>query len=170
MPYTKIPISSPQPEPSEENGFGRSVLLITGAWIAADEIAVELDTGEHVAVACIAADRDFASQTLYLTTTARVLDAEGGTAYDNGQNPAHIATAWIHGANTGQIQAAGGLDALRTELLRLALGETPRTIGGGDDSLPLLPLPNDVLQTISIRRAIAASALLASSNDSNGLL
>jgi len=170
MPYVTIPLADPQPDPDIENGYGSSVLLSTGEWIAADEIAVQLDTGERVAVACIAADRDFASQALYLTTTARLLDAEGGTAFDNGRNPAHIATSWTHGANTGQMQLAGGLDALRTECLRLILGETPRTIGTGDDSFPLLPLPNDVLQTISIRRAIAASALLATSIDSIGLL
>ncbi len=177
MPYSKLFPADPQPVPEDSanavllpNGewWLPAVLLETGEWIAPDEVAVELDTGERIALACIAASRDFARQTVYLTTTARVMDAEGGTALDRGQDPAHIATTWIHGVTISAISAAGGLDAIRTECLRIALGEPPTLV----DGFPLVPVSDAVREAASIRRAIAAAAALdiANLSGSNGLL
>lgn len=157
MPFTKLLPVDPQPETPEA---GHATLLQTGEWIASDEVAVELDTGERVALACVASGRDFASQTVHLTTTARLLDAQGGTAVDGGQTPAHIATSWVHGVTMQAIDAAGGLDTIRTECLRLALGEPPAVA----DGLPLIPVSDAIRDAVSIRRAIAAAEALSAAN------
>lgn len=165
MPFTKLLPADPQPDTPEA---AYAVQLVTGEWIAPDEVAVQLDTGERIALACVASGRDFASQTVHLTTSARLMDAEGGTAVDSGQNPAHIATAWVHGVTMQAIDAAGGLDVIRTECLRAALGELPAMVG----DQPLLPVSDAVRDAASIRRAIAAAEALASANlgGSSGLL
>jgi hypothetical protein len=165
MPYTTIPVADPQPDDRESPYVEQ---LVTGEWISNDEVAVELDAGERVAVSCVAANRDSASHSVQLTTTARRLDREHGTALDDSQNKSHVVTSWIHGVTVRAIESAGGLAAIRAECLRIALGEAPTMIDGE----PLIPISQEVRDAASIRRAIASAAVLAAANQAGvrGLL
>lgn len=159
MPYTKILPADPQPEIEGANSPSAAlpVMLTSGEWIAPDEIGVVLDTGEHVAVSCVVLARDYGAQSVTLLTSARLLTEDGGTVTDQGQDPAHIHTQWRHTASLPQIDRAGGLDALRRDCLLAVLGEPPQAIV---DDVPVLLLPPELLQQVSIRSAIAAAQVI----------
>lgn len=159
MPYTKIAPADPQPDVPEA---AFAVLLVTGEWIAPDEVGVELDTGEHIAVSCVATSRDYGAQSVTLRTTARVMTTDGGTAMDQGRDRAHVTTQFHHTATMSQIDRAGGIDALRRDCMRYALGEPPLAIV---DDMPVLPLSAEMLAQISIRSAMQAASLLGTAID-----
>lgn len=159
MPFTKILPADPQPDVPEA---AYAVLLASGEWIAPDEIGVELDSGERLAASCVVTSRDYGAQSLTLLTSARVLTADGGTAADQGRDPAHVATQWSHTATLAQIERAGGLDALRRDCLRAVLGEPPLAIV---DGAAVLLLPDVLLAQISIRSAIQAAAVIGAAID-----
>lgn len=163
MAYTKILPADPQPDPEVPEGVSGAalpVLLDTGEWIAPDEVGVLLDTGERVAVSCVVTARDYGAQSVTLLTSARLLTADGGTAIDLAQNPAHVHTEWRHTASLSQMDRAGGLDALRRDCILAVLGEPPLAMA---DGAPVLLLPAEMLLQISIRSAIAAADVIGQS-------
>lgn len=111
--------------------------------VQSGEIAVELDTGALVAVRC---DRKRVDQGLSYHSSARQIDAQGRTlTYPNGSP---IRTEFKHACSVERVDELTD-SAIVREMLLAVLGEP----------VSLIPWPESVLTSVSIRVSIAAAAV-----------
>ena len=144
MTYRKIPES-----PTRDEGLPDQIrVLETGHFISHEEIGIELDTGEVVAVSC-RTEREPNTNGLLLKPVARLLTIDGGTDVDFDGNS--LTVTFCHHASGADVATIGEL-ALRREAMLAVLGEPP---GVDSDGAPLLNISEHARVAISIRTAIA---------------
>lgn len=147
MTYRKIPEAAAISEQLPD----QIRVLETGHYISHDEIGIELDTGEMVAVSC-RTEREPNTNGLLLKPVARVLTTDGGTAVDFEGNS--LTVTFCHHASGIEV-AAIGEPTLKREAMLLALGEPP---GLDADGVPLLNISDAARAAVSIRTAIMVHA------------
>lgn len=149
MSYTKV---SPQPPLRDPNS---SDVAASGLYPC--EVAVQLDSGEYVAVYV---ERTWQENNGGLTyyTSARLTNADGSTmlCVENKE----IVVEFRHNSSQAEI-AAFGADVLAKEHVLAALGEplTQVPVPGGTtgETMPMIPWDTTFLANVSIRHAIAAT-------------
>lgn len=118
-----------------------------GFALADHEIVVRLDSGELVAVRCEGHVEPHTGNPV-VAASARLVNEGGNAVLDANGQP--IATAFRHTSNPHEVNALGGIDALRRLVMMAVLGEP---------TAPLLadPIHATVLDHASIRTNIASA-------------
>jgi hypothetical protein len=117
--------------------------------VAAGEAAVELDTGELVAVACT---REVRGTSLYFLATARAIDASGNAVTGADDQPVTTQLAMTH----TDIASA---DDMARDCLLAVLGESTTLIQ-----------PTPPVQAASIRRALQLAQITTGTVDAGDML
>lgn len=191
MAYTKL---EPQPAPRDEELLDREPErdeqgVITGPppydvpapGLYPDEIAVEIDTGELVAV-CVSTPWLGNNQGIALHAGARLIEPDGTTKLT--PSGLHVEVEIIHNVENPKVERFGR-GTLAKEMLLLVLGE-PETIVTYDNppiaeedkpvdwaptfEAPMIPWSADFRLDASIRTALAAAAADADELDPGALL
>lgn len=120
----------------------------TGFALSEHETVVKLDTGELIAVAVEGFVEPHSGNPV-VAATARVVNEGGNAVLDANGQP--IRSAFRHTSNPHEVEAVGGIDALRRILLMAVLGE---------NTAPLWvdPIHSTVLEHASIRTNLASAA------------
>jgi hypothetical protein len=113
------------------------------------ELAVELATGDLIAVRC---DRKRVDAGVCYHARARAIDAAGATRIDAAGRD--LVTEFKHSVPVGTVDQLGD-GVITRECLLMVLGE-PMTGRGDGSGLTLFPWPESVRTGVSIRVSIAA--------------
>lgn len=160
MSYEKITLEIPQiadalacvGEACGATGDTQAAMLGSG-------ITVLLDNGLRAWVACVVQDNPETYSTEILTVAIAV-DADGAIRTRSGNVPIH--RAYWHGADPVTL-ASRGLDAVRRDLMRMALGEEP---DDADEPADVQALHRRYATERSIRVAVEiADAVIATPSD-----
>ena len=149
MSYTKV---SPQPPLRDPNSTS-----ISAPGLYPCEVAVQLDTGDYVAVYV---ERTWQENNAGLTfyTSARLTNADGSTKLCVAGK--EIVIEFRHNSAQAEITAYGA-DALAKEHVLAILGEpltqVPVPGGTAGETMPMIPWGPDFLANVSIRHAITAT-------------
>lgn len=125
-----------------------------GPGLYAGETALELDTGDLVAVSVESQWLENGAGVAF-KSCARWINADGSTRLC--PNDCHIETNASHTADAVSVQAHG-VAALGKEMLLLVLGEEPTLITIDGEEVPIIGWSADVRLNASIRHALACSA------------
>ena len=116
--------------------------------LAAHELAVQLDTGEYVAVR-VEGSVEPNSGNPVVSASARVVDATGSAVCDALGQP--ITSGFSHCSNPTELASLGGSEALQRLAGMAVLGESTAPLWAD-------PIHSTVLENASIRTNIASAA------------